>query len=90
MSISTVTTAPAWSASRAVSDPVPVPTSSTASDLSSSAVRTIRSTQVQVDEEVLAEFALGLQPVALEEAAEVRERLARRGDRLGSVWHRGS
>jgi hypothetical protein len=42
-SISMVTTAPAWSASRAVREPVPVPTSSTASRESISAARTIRS-----------------------------------------------
>jgi hypothetical protein len=39
--------------------------------------------QVQVDEEVLAELALGLQPVVLEEAQQVRERLARRRNRRG-------
>jgi hypothetical protein len=47
LSISTVTTTPAWSASRAVSDPVPVPTSSTASARSNSAARTIRSSRLR-------------------------------------------
>ena len=43
--------------------------------------------EVEVDEEVLPELALGLQAVGLEQAGEVGERLPRRRDGW-CVWHR--
>ena len=51
--ISTLTTAAARRASRAVSDPVPVPTSSTTSRRSSSAASTRKLHEIQVDQEIL-------------------------------------
>ena len=88
MSISTVTTAPAWSASRAVSDPVPVPTSSTASVRSSSAVRTIRSTRFRSMRKFCPSLLLACSPWASKRPR--RYESVWRGEGTGGVaefWH---
>ena len=74
-SISTVTTAPARSARRTVSEPVPVPTSSTTSCGLHVGRAHEQVEQIQVDQKILAVLGVGLKADFLKFAAEERDGL---------------